>query len=67
MDLTFTNSKSNTKNIKRLIQSQASRILENNKTYSIDRKQLHKLDKLEIQSSIIPVKIQPSIIPVKFL
>ncbi len=64
MDLTFTNSKSNTKNIKRLIQSQASRILEN-KTHSIDRKQLHKLDKLEIQPSIIPVKKHPSIIPVK--
>ena len=57
MDLTFTNSKSNTKNIKKFMQSQANRILENNKMHSIDRKQLHKRDKLKNHPSVIPLNV----------
>lgn len=62
MDLTFTNSKSNTTNIKRLIQLQKNRIPENripeNRIVSsVDIKKNEDADKLKNQPSIIPLDV----------
>lgn len=57
MDLTFTNSKSNTTNIKRLIQLQKNRIPENRIVSSVDIKKNEDADKLKNQPSIIPLDV----------
>ena len=58
MDLTFTNSKSNTTNIKRLIQLQKNRIPENRIVSSVYiKKKYEDDDKLKNQPSIIPLDV----------